>query len=695
MAERKKEIKHFGHEHRLIFNESDEINPLSCNACGLRMLSSPCYMCTIQGCSFYLHEPCTRLPHKLTHSSWYTHEVCLLAKPNNEDCRCIKCGELCKNFTYHCDECGGFNLHPLCSSHPLDIQIKHVSHKQHPMVAFRKESLLLCDICGREHKGFFFACHQCNFLIHQDCASLPSFLRVERHRHPLSLTYSDALQAMYPFIQNCVICEKDTSRLFGAYVCLRCDDMAHVDCAVSAMENQGEILHLPPALYDELLLSLIMRIRLEENTKDGETLMLEKYHSTPHSLTSNDETVVHDESVCNACIRHIAAPPYYSCTQSANCDFLLHKFCADLPLVSDDLFGRSRDLVFPRRDEFFSLFFCELCLRLGNGFGYSYSSSYGGSDIFHVECGLAPWVIEHDSHKQHPLIRSGYKKWLEDIRSCCDKINPSWWDFYSCTQCRFTIHIRCALLPKTVKHKFDQHPLTLITDSDMGDDHFCEFCEKDINPSYWFYRCMECDNSFHVECIPSTGKYSRIKFGGTVVFPAACHGVDHPLSLVRMLDVGSQTCGVCHNTIQGFKDGMALHCSQCDFWIHFKCGSESSDAKVSKPYQDDQMILNIVIGLLSPSLISFIATATTSAEAGNTLSLNYGKPSRGRMTQLKTQLRNPIKGSQTITDFMQFIKSKADVLTLMNAPIDIEDLTIKVLHGLDDDYKEFAHIIQA
>ncbi|KAG6495905.1 hypothetical protein ZIOFF_043736 [Zingiber officinale] len=31
----------------------------------------------------------------------------------------------------------------------------------------------------------------------------------------------------------------------------------------------------------------------------------------------------------------------------------------------------------------------------------------------------------------------------------------------------------------------------------------------------------------------------------------------------------------------------------------------------------------------------------------------------------------------------------------MNAPFDIEDLTIKVLHGLDDDYKELAHAIQA
>ncbi|XP_073296447.1 uncharacterized protein [Primulina huaijiensis] len=577
MEERRKEIEHFAHQHPLIFKESEEI-PFCCNACGLRVLSSPSYICTVQGCSFYLHEPCTRLPDRLSlpgnRLHLHTHDLGLREKPDHEDCRCSKCGNLCKNFTYHCDECDAFDLDPLCG-HPLDIQIKHVSHKEHPMVAICKESLLLCDLCGREHKGFFFHCHQCNFLIHQDCASLPGVIRVGRHHdHHLSLMYSDSLAATYLSNRKCIICEKDISLLFGAYICLFCERIAHVDCAVSAMENQGKIYNLPP-LDDAFLSWIKCAVRDTTPNSDGET-MLEKYHSA-HSLISNNETA--HESVCNACIMHIA-PPYYSCSQSA-CDFLLHKFCADLPLVILDLYDNSRDLVFPRCDEFFSLFFCQLCSRLGNGFGYY------RSNIVHLQCALAPLVINHDSHKQHPLIWGG-GEWFEDFVSCCDQINPYCYDLYSCTQCRFCVHIRCALLPKTVTHKFDKHPLTLITDSsavpDLGDDHFCEFCEKDVNPRYWFYRCIECDHSFHVECIPSTGRYSRIKFGGTVVLNN-CHG-DHPLTLVRMLSVGSQTCGFCNEIIEGFKDGMALHCDKCDFWVHFICGSNSSGATVSNPYQD-------------------------------------------------------------------------------------------------------------
>ncbi|KAG6468877.1 hypothetical protein ZIOFF_073572 [Zingiber officinale] len=109
---------------------------------------------------------------------------------------------------------------------------------------------------------------------------------------------------------------------------------------------------------------------------------------------------------------------------------------------------------------------------------------------------------------------------------------------------------------------------------------------------------------------------------------------------------------------------------------------------------EDQLILNVIIGSLSPTLISFIAAAHTSCDTWNTLALTYGTHPCGCITKLKTQLRNPVKGSQSIIELMKFIKSKFDELALKNAPLDIEDLTIKILHGLDDDYKELACAIQ-
>lgn len=131
----------------------------------------------------------------------------------------------------------------------------------------------------------------------------------------------------------------------------------------------------------------------------------------------------------------------------------------------------------------------------------------------------------------------------------------------------------------------------------------------------------------------------------------------------------------------------------CPTQFNTASNTQTADLAYISRIRHDQLILNVIIGSFSPSLIPFIATARTSADTWNTLALTYGKPSCGRITQLKTQLRNPVKGFQSITEFMQFIKSKADELALMNAAMDGEDLTIKVLQGLDDDYKELAHAI--
>lgn len=240
-------MEHFAHEHPLIFKESEEIRHC-CNACGLYVFSSPCYMCTTQGCNFYLHQACANLPpesHHYFHSGEHygrlvQHELGLLAKPRDENCLCGKCGKLCENFIYQCSECK-FVLHPLCAF-LLDIQIKHISHPQHPLVIVCREAQMLCDACGKKHEGYFFSCtHKCNYWIHHDCALLPTFVEVKNHEHYLSLTYSAAslLRFYYPINESCLICSEILIRDFGFYYCFTCWFVTHVDCAISHKEDSG------------------------------------------------------------------------------------------------------------------------------------------------------------------------------------------------------------------------------------------------------------------------------------------------------------------------------------------------------------------------------------------------------------------------------------------------------------------------
>ena len=111
--------------------------------------------------------------------------------------------------------------------------------------------------------------------------------------------------------------------------------------------------------------------------------------------------------------------------------------------------------------------------------------------------------------------------------------------------------------------------------------------------------------------------------------------------------------------------------------------------------RQDQLIFNALVGSLSPTIISFIARAKTSAEAWLILANIYAKPSRGRIKQVKNQIKNLTKGSQTVTEFLQLVKCQADELSILGASMNEDDLTDKILDGLGDDYKELIHAVQA
>lgn len=63
--------------------------------------------------------------------------------------------------------------------------------------------------------------------------------------------------------------------------------------------------------------------------------------------------------------------------------------------------------------------------------------------------------------------------------------------------------------------------------------------------------------------------------------------------------------------------------------------------------------------------------------------------------QIKGQLSNLNKSNQTLTEYMQNIKSRANELVIMNAPVNNEDLIVKILNGLRDEFKDLEFSIKA
>ena len=111
--------------------------------------------------------------------------------------------------------------------------------------------------------------------------------------------------------------------------------------------------------------------------------------------------------------------------------------------------------------------------------------------------------------------------------------------------------------------------------------------------------------------------------------------------------------------------------------------------------RQDQLLLNAILGSLSPTIMSFIAQAQTSKEAWTILANTYAKPSRGRIKQVKSQFKQLTKGSLGISEFLQTIKARADELAILGAPVDIEDLSERILEGLGSEYTELARAVQA
>ena len=73
--------------------------------------------------------------------------------------------------------------------------------------------------------------------------------------------------------------------------------------------------------------------------------------------------------------------------------------------------------------------------------------------------------------------------------------------------------------------------------------------------------------------------------------------------------------------------------------------------------RQDCLIFNALLGAISVSLQSLIARTTTFLDAWKTLANTYAKPSRGHIKQLKEQLKRCIKGSKSISEYMQTINS--------------------------------------
>ncbi|CAK9145155.1 unnamed protein product [Ilex paraguariensis] len=209
---------------------------------------------------------------------------------------------------------------------------------------------------------------------------------------------------------------------------------------------------------------------------------------------------------CAGCLKPILGAAY-SCTiiseiTDEECNFFLHKRCAELPdeiknlLHQPHVLSLSKDKgCWDKPDQ------CDVCRKYCGDFNY-------GCNIctFRIclSCCLeeSNVTITHESH-HHPLTLLPM-----ETSFYCNICGTEDKDFlYLCNTCQFCIHKSCAMLSNTAYSIEHRHPLTLVKRNRFKDLIFqrldkCSICHEIFIRNTWAYKCDLCDYEFvaHVKC---------------------------------------------------------------------------------------------------------------------------------------------------------------------------------------------------
>ncbi|KAM0020422.1 putative chromatin regulator PHD family [Helianthus debilis subsp. tardiflorus] len=601
-----------------------------CDRCDLNITFFHRYYYKCNQCDYSLHKLCYELPITLEHTSHLAHTLSLFQNESQQECHVCRYYIWNKQLCYYCSSCM-LNICLNCGKNEAHHHtIYHPSHR-HPLIPINRENSMMCDACGKHHQGIFYQCITC-FLsfIYEDCIFSPKRLLIQEgtcdkffHTHPLILTYGFPIaDQQAKFNPRCRVCNKSFSGYedFWVYKCEKCRYYTHHHCAYSRSsylrsKPSESALNLKPYSKKQVPLSNrvdpkqapspitieeleddhdVLRLPLSEQNynkvkdfflkeRNYESSITHDSHEHPLILVDaqcNDiATMNENDSSCNACLVSIVEnTSFYKCKfNGQGCNFLLHEWCTRLPPeIKGHKYHQEHTL---RLDRYtFSRFVCGVCDKYSNGFAYWCVQCGYTIDVW---CAFTRAKITHKSHPNHLLSRNcGFASEDDYCRMCLSGFTADNNILFGCDACEFHLHAGCAfLLPETIRHRYDKHPLSLAYSpiENHEGDYFCEVCEEELNPNAWFYHCHECVQSIHTTCAPILLPQSKpYLYGGLSVlrvrekergiYKPEYH--PHPLSFKFLSGTSKDDCTQCGRKVTS---GCIFKCSECKFVSHETC----------------------------------------------------------------------------------------------------------------------------
>ncbi|GAA0187061.1 hypothetical protein LIER_34349 [Lithospermum erythrorhizon] len=437
------EVKHFSHNHNLIFHQLPQGREIKCSGCQSQG-SGNVYTCW--QCSFFLHEQCFTATRSLKTPSHPLHSLTLVPYPTHQSGSfyCDICKQIGSGLSYCCAECE-FDLHVHCA----------LSSNQ----PFHSSSYANPGFNPPQHGSY-----------------MPPPPNYPSHHHPdanfTSPTIPDAYNQAtlppqppqsYPVQPPNYPVQNNTNPNFPSP-------------SVPIVTNQAPPMPTPPAAYPA-----INNQAGQSNQPQNNTIPVFPPTSAPLNipLTSSNQPKVNeirhfshqhalkeleftkqDGKKCYGC-GYIIDGSGYSCVD-LQCNFNLDKSCFESPNEVKHKSHLDHTLKLLANPPYQGgTFTCNACIKEGTGFVYNCATC---SFDLHVDCVSWPEKVKREDH-QHPLTlffsspTPPNTEGQPEVTTICDvcqtAIHEMAWT-YSCHECDFATHLECVINQGVSVQKSDE-----------------------------------------------------------------------------------------------------------------------------------------------------------------------------------------------------------------------------------------------
>ncbi|KAL8260994.1 hypothetical protein R6Q59_025043, partial [Mikania micrantha] len=376
----------------------------------------------------------------------------LIAKQNFK-CTCDRCGtriDWYHRYYYKCSMSScNYSIHKFCEELPKTLKFQgHPS--DHTLILTKKQMIrhvivvsgvielayvINVRICGMEFEDdhFIYMCSKCMYYVHPKCAtqrtknfmSIHSPGLVEREKNFKDADYPNLLH--FPLYDGSNILsyqiKGDSFACFNHRKIPR--EKSYFSNYMTKIHNEAEkyfndddcpqILNIP---LDDVSHILAHKIKGDTLAHLNHRKITWKKSYFSHYMTKqNNETTSTSEMIssavshqdpmkrikllCTGCTRPITQMPFFKCSTSNECHFVLHDWCSRLPKELTNHVSHSHHTLhlfdFPSTFGFG----CSICRLPCNGFSYRCISCH--DYIIDVNCAFIPKEITHKAHANHLL----------------------------------------------------------------------------------------------------------------------------------------------------------------------------------------------------------------------------------------------------------------------------------------------------